>query len=659
MFGFLRNLSSSTKAIISLFLFGMLLFGLISLDDFRNIDDDISGVSLIKVQILVVTDGENGEEPVSNAEVLISGGGPPTTKFTTSRGYIEISMPPRESVEVRVSKDGYGNLIEIIDLNVDPDTNRTLKIDPLPDLSMLIDYQYYTSRNGMFPLILSSLDPDLNIPVVNKVLDHINLSELPLILKNSVFNSIEDFKFESGNGQKLEKIYGLSVQSFNDNSNKTNKSVNFVDNNRDGDILTHVSETYDLSNLLGEDYVCGFRFAPLLLSVQNTEDNIPYTSFFDFERNYGNQGTSKYGIILQFPKLSSMGDKGVPDIYCRDQSIDNWIEKVVAENPDFRNFIGFEYDFIYNPDTFEYPCGFRITRISPSPYVKFLDIVNDSNNSIKINSIDYKVVEKGNYELTIADERSSLFGLSSNYRQEINISLRPLKHLIIPIEFGFDTEPIKKKYGNNYNLNVIDVNTIYVAEASTETGYFDMSPVSFPEGFSEKSTPLPDLVKSIPQRFALGSILNIDSLTIDNVKLNIDPPSDEPTLHISNFVQGGSCPYFMVFDSDLKTWVDVDTILSVKNNKFSQTESYNIGNNISKLRIDEREEEITYISYLSFVFTDPETKKIEEKIYPLQKSDGNYLTLHQGEFLEIDLDDIIPANSINRSMEINGFYEIL
>ncbi len=134
---------------------------------------------------------------------------------------------------------------------------------------------------------------------------------------------------------------------------------------------------------------------------------------------------------------------------------DFWIRKIVENNPDIRGFLGFDYSFIFNPETDPINCGggWELFRISPSPYVKFIDFINNSQEPIRIESITYQSVENNPYKLTVADQRSQLFQSSSNVTEKLNISIKPENHLLIPIELGFNTEPAKESYQLTTNID--------------------------------------------------------------------------------------------------------------------------------------------------------------------------------------------------------------
>ncbi|WP_042712909.1 hypothetical protein WH8501_18675 [Crocosphaera watsonii WH 8501] len=81
-----------------------------------------------------------------------------------------------------------------------------------------------------------------------------------------------------------------------------------------------------------------------------------------------------------------------------------------------------------------------------------------------------------------------------------------------------------------------------------------------------------------------------------------------------------------------------------------------------KVKIEERDPEITYLDSLSFIYQDTQTQELKEVFYPLaelQKIDQQYFLLHQRESLEIDLNKILPDTASNIKLKINGYYELI
>lgn len=673
MLNFFNGLPSPAKLLLGFFVAGLILSGLLNIGDlisFKNTQND----SLIEVQLVIQTE-EN--QPIQDASIQFISKGSPTTKYTTRSGYAEIEIPARESVEINIAKEGYETLVEIINLQVDPDTNKKFKLKSVNLSSKGIDYQYYTAQNEIFPLSLSLLSPDLKIPMIEKVLEYMEIDKLPLIDRNAVFDNIEKFKTESGNkGTIQEIISNAEADGVSDTAigvSDTNQvDSTFVLRGEEREIR---QDTLNLSEKQGEDDFCTFAYAPLVSSFQTVDNNSEYTAFIRPEY------ASDYGDIIQYPKLSDLSKYGQKEDGCIKKFRDLWIRKIIEENPNISGFLGFDYNFIFDLEKHPETCAgsWRLKRISPSPYVKFIDIINNNSNPIRIESINYQSIDNNPYKLTEADQRSILFQSSSNLTKNLNISLRPENHLLIPIEFGFNTEPIKKTYQLYSDIDkskILSFEEIYVRKPLsrserervrkatwTQVNKINMTPISLSEEFINNASSREELFNSIPRRFAVGSILNVTSIKINGQNININPPSDEPTVYISTVFIAGSCPYLVAYDPQQDSWLELGTILYARRNKsLQQEELHNLGNSVSKIRIEEREPEITYIDALSIVYTEPDEEEIQEVIYPmaeLQKVDEDYFLLHQGEVLEIDLEQFVPASASDIKLKINGYYEVL
>ncbi|NEP10675.1 MAG: hypothetical protein F6K14_10755 [Symploca sp. SIO2C1] len=669
MLNFFNNLSSRGKVLLGFFLAGLMFAGLLSVDYLTPLIT--SSDSLVKVELLVQTEDN---QPIQDAKIQFISRGSPTTKYTTVSGYAEIKIPLRESVEINITKEGYETFVDRINLEVDTDTNKKFKLKSLNSSSKTINYQYYTSQNDFFPLILSSLRPDLNIPIIKRVLEHIHIDKIPLIARNDVFESIERFKVESGNQRTIQEAidgrYGFEASD----PEQIDSSSFFIPNETR---VLEDSSTNQLSDRLGEDQFCYFSYAPLLGSFQTADDNIKYTAFIQYDN------ADEYGSIIQYPKLSDLAKYGKGDFNCIDNVRDTWIKKIIKNNQDIRGFLGFDYDFIFDLQNQRPYCPFSwaLKRITPSPYVKFIDVINNNQEAIRIESINYESINKDPYQLTVADQRSVLFKSSFGLTKKINILLQPANHLLIPIEFGFNTQPVKEVYqlyDDMKKSKLLKAEEIYVRKPLSKVEFekenkvtnfnqfnkINMSLVNISEDFINGASSLTDLFNSIPRRLAVGTILNVKSLKINGQTINIDPPSDEPTVYISTLLGGaGSCPYLVVYDDQQESWLELGTILSARKNKpLQQEELHHLRKSVSKIKIEEREPEITYIDALSIIYTEPNTEEVQAVVYPtpeLQKVDEDYFLLHQGEALEIDLEKFVPPNASDVMLKINGYYKAL
>ncbi|MGK7954819.1 MAG: hypothetical protein AB4063_06095 [Crocosphaera sp.] len=549
-----------------------------------------------------------------------------------------------------------------------------------------ITYQHYTAQNEFFPLTLSLLKPDINNPIIGSVLsDFLDISRPPFVYKNPVFEAVEKFKNESGNEQTIQEALegsGLFLAIDKKKNIKNENAAVIPPNYRNEQEISYLDITDFLETLRSEDDLSYFVYAPIINPLNITIEDSRYSSFFTYFQAPDEE--INYGTILQFPKLANIRERGIKDSgnFSRMDNIkDFWIRKVIENNPNNRGFLAFSYDYILDLKNSYQGCGpiWYLIRYTPSPYLKFVDIGNDSGNNLRIESITYNIINNNPYQLTNADQRSLLFNSKQDSQETkiVNVNLPPNGHYLVPIEFGFNTDAQKKYFQtvSNINKNILSEHeTIYVrkplsssentrlSEVSLdETNLITMSQVKLGEEFRNQSSSIEDLFNLIPKRFAVGSIINLQSIKINGKNMKISSPSDEPTVYISAFLQGGSCPYLMVYDSKKDTWVDKGTILSTRKSKpIKHQEFHPIGNHVSKFRIEERESEITYIDSLSILYKNPDIDKVKEIVYPmeeLKEVDNKYLLLHQGESLDIELEKLIPTNASNITLKINGYYE--
>ncbi|MBE9067292.1 hypothetical protein IQ260_11565 [Leptolyngbya cf. ectocarpi LEGE 11479] len=117
------------------FVFIAIVLGVFGYDNLtQNIssNSDISGEltseeSLQKVQITVLD--RQTQESIENVNLRFTINGPSVDKITDRKGYIELLMPPRDSVEVTFSHPDYGVSKEIINLQTDPETTRVIYLN--------------------------------------------------------------------------------------------------------------------------------------------------------------------------------------------------------------------------------------------------------------------------------------------------------------------------------------------------------------------------------------------------------------------------------------------------------------------------------------------------------------------------------------------------
>ena len=478
----------------------------------------------------------------------------------------------------------------------------------------LITYQSYTTQNEFLPLLLSFLTPDLDIPIVKKIFsESLGINEIPFVYINSpIHNTLERFKEETGNKNReqeyLENGSGFSYVIRENNADLTSSGQvqGFGDelNITKNDNIVQSDESFERDKLFKgflqgeEDYFSTFYFAPVLAPLSLNTDDGEYTSLVEFPAESQSAGVN--GIIFQYPKLADIQSEIIkdelPDFLGKDISIDDsWIREIIRENPEHRGILAFSYPYADGFIDYFSDCGseqFYVQRLTPSLYIKFVDIKNDTGSSITLESIGYKSLDKGIYELTEADQRNFLFKDVPESIDKINISLEPDKHLIIPIEFGFNTDAQKSvlfRVADNFNQQELPTTKkCYVGKPISSREMSDsglniklnnatssdqekteilMTETYLDQAFLQDLSSPDQILKKIPTRIAIGSLINVESLVVDGSRTSIQPPNDSPTVYVSKFFMAGSCPYLKVYDSRNDSWIERGTVLYMRNNK--------------------------------------------------------------------------------------------
>lgn len=559
-----------------------------------------------------------------------------------------------------------------------------------------ITYRNLTAINNWPTLTLSILNPSLKDELTRKVLSEaLQVDSFPLVYSNNpVFKSLEIFKQESGNEQTIseQNKYQTILYQRNVGNRTTTGDVTQEQNSSQiaKKVFTQSKDDYTKDNTFlsftGEDEYSKFFYAPIMASFQSSLENAKYTSMFTY-------GQNEYNMI-QFPKLSDIKNILTIDDWNLNPNPNLktiWINKVIENNPDKRGFLAFDYQFTNNLnaslflDCADVISSAPVKRYTPSPYIKFIDIKNIRLTPINLQSITYTLIEKNPYELTIADKRNDLFrdAEKKTKTDDFNVSLLPGQHVFIPIEFGFDTKPLRRMLQSltevsPKNISQLSNQVIHIAKPvlksvfekveskiskGVETNTFFTQSVTLSQDFISNISSSTKLIDLLSQKFAVGSILNIKSLKINGKNISIEPPNDNPPFAMSPYFAEGSCPYLMVYNPQKGYWKELGTVLYGRRQKSLQNEEiHKLGDNISKIKLEEREPEITYIDSLSVQYTDPITKTQAEaslSIPQLTKSDGEYFVLHQGESLDIDLKNLVPKNSTDLRLKVNGYYEVI
>ena len=538
-------------------------------------------------------------------------------------------------------------------------------------------YRHLTAINE-YPT-LSFLEPIFP----SKLKTVLGIESTPIIFTNNqILNLLQNFAIESDNEFLISGIFrsasGIRYCINNNNFTKRGNGDLFY-KKASKEEFSQSREDFEKDTLDYSREDKNFIFAAVTSRFQDNIEQANWTSIIQNK-------------ILQYPKLSQVRTLGRRD---------TWIKQIIDKNPNIIGFVLFSYSYINNFYERFSGCGFGVPVegvycIPPTPYLRFIDIKNVQNTSIKIESITFNKVEHEEYELTDVDRRKELLTEGNRLTEKVDILLQPQHHLLIPIEFGFDTKSHQRdlKYYSQElpeNLSSFLNKKIHIVKIPEESDLFydfvrslgskninvhnlyDSCPeqinplisdeIHFSQEFLATLKSARNLFDSIPKRFAVGSFMDVISLQVDGKEEKIDTPNDEPKFSMSVYFAYGSCPYLLVYNSKKGYWIELGTVLTGKEKKLLQdVEIYHIGNNISKIKIEERDNEITYIESLSILY-DNFITGIEEEIIPslidLAIKEEEYFVLHQGQSMEISLENLIPTNALNVRLKISGYYEIL
>jgi Trypsin-like peptidase domain len=559
----------------------------------------------------------------------------------------------------------------------------------IPDKSIVVRNLTGINEYPTFGIIEKSLP----IPL-RQALD---ISNTPIIdTNNPIYEAIQAFRDESGNGTlmtKYEKPSGIS-SAFNQNGRTIRKSIVGRGSGKEEKINQDLSD-FEAEPRRFEGEHQEFGYTTVFLPFQKSLEDAEWSSFLPLDPNEKEYEKIGAGNLLQYPRLSDI--KRIGDFW-KSSPLgikDTWLEKIVANNPESRGFLAFTYKYFSKlasgslswQSFFSTGCGFKsIDRIASTPYVRFIDIQNNSFSSLKIDSIRAKTILKQKYKLTPVFDRNQIFQDISAKDEIFDISIPPTSHLLLPIEFGFDTRNSKnllEKTDESIDITGLINENLYVSKipplgdgkglrfrylpfrtASTDvqpSQYLDS--INFSKEFIGKNSKPQDLLKLVPNRFAVGALKNIISIRINGKDIQTDNPLNDPRFSMSVYFAYGSCPYLVVYDSRKGYSLDFGTVLTGRQTKSQKAyEIHSLGDNPTKLRIEERDKEITYLDSVSLLYTDNNTgeeKEISTKISKLDDVDEHNYILHQNESLEIDLKKLLPEIASNIRMKINGYYEIL
>lgn len=550
------------------------------------------------------------------------------------------------------------------------------------------------------PILLRNLTGTSEYPVLGLVDEEfpqslsriLGLKKTPIIDTNSpVYESIQTFREESGNNNLISSKYkerrGIVISYDLNNSGSTKSEVIY---GRSSDQVKKFNQSQidfekDTVSYQGERQKFSYSSvgSPMLLK---SEDAL-WTASLKFPQT-GSTGMSDIlsnYAFLQYPKLSSVNYLQIPNGRFKN----DWIRHIMESNPNNRGFLGFIHRYARSIPNDKRSilsllggCDIGITTpLSPTPYVRFLDIRNNSFSSIKVESIKKQIIKKKRYDLTEVKDRNLLFQSIPTLNDELNISILPGQNIFIPVEFGFDSRGMKKAFSGSLSdadkkelIEEVSLhqqffwrpNTMSSNELSKKTknelGKILLRGEKLDPGFIGMTKTRDLLSAEISNRFSVGSLLNIKSVRIDGKDISADNPNNDPRFSMSVGFAYGSCPYLIVYDSEKGYWKELGTVITDRNDiSLKGSEVHLLGDSSTKFRIEERDNEITYLDALSILYEDSsnETHEALLNIPLLDKLDKNYYILHQGEFLNIDVKRLLPAHVKNIRLKVDGYYKIL
>lgn len=555
-----------------------------------------------------------------------------------------------------------------------------------------ISFQYFTGMDNL--PVLSFVESNFPEELTKTVL---NTSSNPLVYrKTPAFLALESFVSGSGNTSFIRNTsnagfgYALNRNGYTRSGGKRGSSdpINSSGEKRQSE----TREEFENSKITyGEEVSTGFKYISLFSSFQSNLTNAKWTSFIDSYSKF-KEGV---GLIIQYPQLSTLIEKNIRDTdipeWKKDISDDIWLRSIAKENPQHRGIIGYVYSYITDlaNKNLLAGCGFLsnnpndriplVDKAVSTPYIRFADIKNSSKSDIRISSIVYKIYGSPDnlYRLTDVTDRLSLFSgieLTTDSLEPSGIILEPERHLLIPIEFGLDSGSQKNRFRTLAPLTKEQILTLskrnlYITRADATVKEYKkqgnlgiVQKLDSSNAFFQESRLLDELLTSIPKHFAVGAFINLASITVDGKQLKLKPPLNDTTkLAASKHYMSGSCPYLFVKHKKTRRWKELGTVLYGRAAlNLQDFETHYLGDNIESFRLEEREEEVTYLDSLSVNYFDSVSQKTYEVELNLpdvmKKVDGQYHLMKQGDSVEINLEEVLPPKAQRVQVKLNGYY---
>ena len=546
----------------------------------------------------------------------------------------------------------------------------------------IISYRHLTGIKH-YPVLgfISDIFPD-------KLLDILRIESTPLIYHNSILDRVRSYVIESGNSCRIDSSYdarSCSDIEYYINQNKcTYKGKVYRDSfgnitKENINVFSQTQSDYEQDTLQkdsGEVFFC----SPIDIPFQMEIENARWTSIIKTRKSGNLKGT-----IYQYPELGCITSQGTNTYSSQSIISDRWIKEVAKQNPKCRGFLLYQYNFISNINDSFPACGLYesgVHKQTSSPYLRFVHIRNDSSKSVKLDYLQIRCLQNHPYHLTDVTHRSRVLEGAVTQREEMNIILQSKQDLLIPIEFGFDTnshlqytsyleDAIPSEWMTNelqlmiakpVTAEIIDkVHSIKLSKQQINEQYLS-TPQRLSKDFINQIKSISELKNSLKERLAIGTFFDVESIIFDGKKLDISSPNDNSKFSMSTYFGYGSCPYLLTF-SKKGYWIEQGTILYGSNSKnLKAKERYAIDNKVLSIRIEERDREITFLEDLKLIYIDKNTGKqftigcLESNFL---KNDSGYYLIHQGESLELNISNLIPESAIEIQLEVIGYYEIL
>jgi hypothetical protein len=219
--------------------------------------------------------------------------------------------------------------------------------------------------------------------------------------------------------------------------------------------------------------------------------------------------------------------------------------------------------------------------------------------------------------------------------------LAPGQKLLIPIRITLVADPAAKK-----NFQYVDKSSEILGRLGTNK--FSGSPAAHAApGFRD---------------YVFGPELAVAGVLVDGDRVDLQrQQANFFDLTVSS--QVGSCPYLTSWSGPDREWIEHGKVLHEAAGKIREySETFVLPGLRSRFRLEEREPEIAFIDHAELVVTlaNGDTIVLQPDKAPLDRRDGDYLSLMWGDAIEIEfaLDDrITEADVVDSRLTLTGYYE--